>query len=376
MQEPAAISSTKVHQRLLRENIKRIHYFSALLSLFLLAFFVLLLSQYRGDNFSFLLGISIVSEVVCVVCCIFSRCLMKSPNYQIAHVIHYGFWGYFYIVALTLTHFDITTYSAVIGYTIFLTIFSFLPVLGTTEYSIAMGCQLVLLFISCVNAKMPVIQVTMLLTMNVLFFVLSRYLEMIQRQYLSVSQRLSTTLKNAEEDPLTGLLNRRGLDKRMNVILPYCIRNKSMIAVILLDIDYFKRYNDSFGHPAGDACLEVVAEVLKKTARRGTDLISRIGGEEFLVFVHGTNEMEPIYLAEKIRANIEARQLKHSPTLGTNAVVTVSVGIAYTIPDEHFNFDHLYSEADQALYYAKKNGRNMVICGGRIYGHGTSKKAE
>ncbi len=266
-----------------------------------------------------------------------------------------------------MTHFDISSSPSLTGYCIFLGIFSFLPILNMLEYSVTMLCQLLLLVISCIQMSISHLTIGMLIVLNIVFFLLSRYLAKIQYRYFTMSQKLSATLKNAEEDPLTGLLNRRGLDKRMGMVLPYCIRNKSTIALLILDIDHFKRYNDSFGHPAGDVCIETIADVLKITARRSTDLIARIGGEEFLVFIHGTNEMEPILLAEKIRAGVEARQIKHSPTLGSKAVVTVSIGIASMIPSDMNSFEHLYTDADKALYFAKKNGRNTVICGGHLY---------
>lgn len=375
-QEHITISSAKVQQRLLRENIKRIHYFSALLSLFLLVFFAFLMLQYNGPQAPFLLGMTVAAEIICLISCITSYHLLKSQNIPISRMLHYGFWLFYYVLGLLLTHFDLSSGIALTGYCVFLGIFSFLPILSMMEYSITMVCQLFLLLITGFQVSMTIAQLGMLLVLNAVYFVISRYLAKIQLRYFSLSERLSATLKNAEEDPLTGLLNRRGLDKRVNVILPYCIRNKSMVALLIMDIDFFKRYNDSFGHPAGDACLETVAEVLKNTARRKTDIIARIGGEEFLVFIYDTNEMDAILLAESIRSSVEAKHLRHSPTLGGNAIVTVSIGIATTVPTNADGFEHLYSEADKALYYAKKNGRNTVICGGRICSSSTEKAAE
>ena len=370
-QDNHSISKANVQQRLLRENIRRVHYFSALLSLFLLGFFVFLMTQYTGTYAAFLTGMTVAGEIICIIACLTSYYLIKTPNIPIAKAIHYGFWLFFFICGLLLTHFDLSSYTAMLGYCIFLGVFSFLPILSFSEYGTAMLCQLILLAVSCIQLSLAIQQILMLVMLNLVYFCLSRYLSKIQYRYFSISQRLSTTLKNAEEDPLTGLLNRRGLDKRMSVILPYCVRNKNMIALLILDIDHFKHYNDTFGHPAGDVCIETVAKVLKNTARRNTDIIARIGGEEFVVFIHGTNETDPILLAEKIRSGVEAQRIKHSPTLGSNAIVTVSVGVASMTPDVNDSFDLLYADADKALYHAKKNGRNTVVCSGRIYGHKT-----
>lgn len=359
----------RVQNRLLRENIRRINYFSAFLTLLFPVLFVFLLNSYNGLQRNFLLGMMISGELICLLSFFSSYYMIKCQKLQAAIYLHYGFWLFYFIAGLLLTHFDLSNESALPAYCAFLTILSFLPILSSLEYTVTMLCQLFLLLISCLQSNLPMNQVLMFLVLNVIYFILSRYLAKIQYRYFSVTQKLTTTMRNAEEDPLTGLYNRRGLDKRMKVILPYCIRNRSMIALLILDIDNFKRYNDSYGHPAGDACIQSISRVLQKCARRSTDIIARIGGEEFLVFVHGTNEMDPILLAEKIRSSVEACQIRHSPTLGSNAVITVSVGVASTIPADLNSFEHLYSDADKALYYSKKNGRNMVICGGHIYGH-------
>lgn len=373
-ESPTSDLNFKIQGRLLNENIKRVNYFSIFLSLLFPVLFVLLMTRFTGDSRSFFLGMCVAGEVVSLLALAASTYLIKSQKFTGALVLHYIFWLFFFIFGLLLTHFDMTSDVSLVGYCSFLAIFSFLPVFAALEYSITMLCQLILLLITCLQVNMPVSRVVMLLIFNATCYILSRYLAKIQYRYFSVSQKLSTTMKNAEEDPLTGLLNRRGLDKRMNVILPYCIRNKSIVALLILDIDNFKKYNDSFGHPAGDVCIQTIGEVLRSTARRSTDLIARIGGEEFLVFVHGTNEMDPILLAEKIRATVEGRRLKHSPTLGANAIVTVSIGVASAIPTSTNSFEDLYADADKALYLAKKNGRNAVISGGRIYSQsGTTK---
>lgn len=178
-------------------------------------------------------------------------------------------------------------------------------------------------------------------------------------------ERLYSEMRISERDPMTGLLNRRGMDKKVRTIYPLCNRHKIPVGVIMLDIDEFKKYNDTFGHPQGDACIEKVSEVLLDTAKRTTDVIARVGGEEFLIFVQEMQKDDLIFLASRIQKNVEALNLSHA----SNALyknITISIGLAYGNPRTGASFEKLYEEADQALYLAKKNGRNCIGMSKRI----------
>ncbi len=182
-----------------------------------------------------------------------------------------------------------------------------------------------------------------------------------------VSLKLKDKTITSEKDALTGLSNRRGLDRKVSVLWPYCARNNSNVGIIEIDIDFFKKYNDRFGHPAGDKCLKQIAEIIDNSATRGTDIVARTGGEEFMVFVHEMEEADIIDLALKIRAAIDEACIPHA-YYGVSKHVTVSMGVAVISPGMNNSFEDLYEAADKALYSAKNNGRHCIACGGRIYG--------
>ncbi len=179
--------------------------------------------------------------------------------------------------------------------------------------------------------------------------------------------RLKAKTHTSEHDPLTGLVNRRGLDKKASVLWPYCARTATALGLIEVDIDFFKKYNDKFGHPAGDKCLKLVANAIRRSAKRGSDITARTGGEEFLVFVQGMSEPEIVELAMKIRKSIMDLKIPHAYVNVSN-YVTVSIGVATMVPDGKNSFQKLYEETDIALYNAKANGRNCVVCRNKIYG--------
>jgi diguanylate cyclase (GGDEF)-like protein len=166
----------------------------------------------------------------------------------------------------------------------------------------------------------------------------------------------------ASEDPLTLLPNRRVFDEALNTAWSSCARAGQPLSVALLDIDLFKAYNDHYGHPAGDACLQQVANILKRVIRRRTDLVARYGGEEFLLLMPQTDEAGAELFAERVRAAIEEAALPHAASSVADCI-TVSVGVVTAQPDAVSLPERLFFAADAALYEAKAEGRNCVRVG-------------
>jgi two-component system, cell cycle response regulator len=165
----------------------------------------------------------------------------------------------------------------------------------------------------------------------------------------------------ASIDPLTNLANRRQLDTVLKQEWNRAQRLHSPISLAMIDVDYFKAYNDSLGHPAGDNCLQQVAQAIRSIIHRPTDLAARFGGEEFVLLFAGTELENAQQLAEKTRCAVEAMALPH-PASQASAVITVSIGVASLLPDKDSPISELLNMADAALYQAKRAGRNRVVC--------------
>lgn len=165
----------------------------------------------------------------------------------------------------------------------------------------------------------------------------------------------------ASTDPLTGLANRRVLTELLDRELARNVRTSSMLSAMMIDVDHFKRFNDTHGHQAGDRCLQLIAEVLRDVAGRGTDIVARYGGEEFCIILPDTGEEAARRLAERIRLRVMEVDIPVGSEDGASVRVTASFGIATCGPDcADGDTDELIKRADRALYVAKSRGRNRV----------------
>ncbi len=164
-------------------------------------------------------------------------------------------------------------------------------------------------------------------------------------------------------DALTGLANRRRFDEVWSVEWQRASRLGLPLAVVLIDVDHFKAYNDHYGHQAGDACLRQVAAALAGEARRSGELVARYGGEEFVLVMPGASARQACELAEKIRAAVQQAAMPHAHSSAA-AVVTISLGVASGEPRHGLDAEVLLKDADGALYQAKSLGRNRVISAG------------
>jgi diguanylate cyclase (GGDEF)-like protein len=160
-------------------------------------------------------------------------------------------------------------------------------------------------------------------------------------------------------DPLTSALNRRSFDEGYLKEWRRCMRKKDSLSVIMIDIDYFKLYNDTYGHIEGDHCLKEVANAIAIPLKRESDLLARYGGEEFIVLLSETNLEGAGVVGNHIQKSIAAKNIPHKNSLIAKQV-TVSIGIACMIPEPKGNPVELVNNADKALYYSKGNGRNKI----------------
>lgn len=199
----------------------------------------------------------------------------------------------------------------------------------------------------------------------------SRMLERSNSQLLTeiqIHERTKKDLQLANEqllvistlDALTGIPNRRRLDEVLQDLWNTAVVKQMPIAIMMIDIDFFKLYNDTHGHLAGDHCLQAVAEVLNACRQNEYDFVARFGGEEFIFVSVGMSKADTLLLGENIRLGIEELGIEHEKS-PVAAWVTVSLGISHTHPGKTDKLTNSLERADQALYKAKSEGRNQLV---------------
>jgi diguanylate cyclase (GGDEF)-like protein len=192
-------------------------------------------------------------------------------------------------------------------------------------------------------------------------------LESRERQLAMLVAEQTEALRNANEellhlahsDGLTGVANRRLVAEFLSAEWRRAIRVKTSISIVLLDLDYFKPFNDTYGHQAGDECLKAVAAALRETIRRPTDLVARFGGEEFVIILGGTDLAGAVNIAAQAMERVDGLRIPHRASQVADHV-TVSIGVAATLPALGTSEAALIQAADQALYRAKANGRHRI----------------
>ena len=196
--------------------------------------------------------------------------------------------------------------------------------------------------------------------------------EKLEREMENRTEELKVALEKLSEahivlkelttfDSVTGIRNRQFFDEVFEQEWRRALRQQYDISLLLLDIDHFKKVNDTYGHLAGDECLSAVAQEIDKMLNRPSDVVARYGGEEFVVILPYASTDNALHLATQICDSLAARVFNAD---GNNISVTVSIGVSSTVPGEEGRPRDLVSQADEALYHAKSKGRNRVC----VYG--------
>jgi diguanylate cyclase (GGDEF)-like protein/PAS domain S-box-containing protein len=181
----------------------------------------------------------------------------------------------------------------------------------------------------------------------------------IQQLMLQLESEKKAAQLNAYTDSLTGLSNRRFFDEALDIEFRRLKRSSTPLSLIMLDVDFFKTFNDTYGHLAGDNCLRLIATTIKTSVARATDIVARFGGEEFVALLTDTNQHGAMTLAERIRKRVEELSIPHAGS-DIPAQVTVSLGVVTIYSSTISSAKHIVALADKALYGAKEAGRNCI----------------
>lgn len=271
----------------------------------------------------------------------------------------YLFWFIFVALMLAASFMSSQTFFKLAVYWIMTAVLAVVPLWDSKESLVSQGTQIAAILFLIMYQKLGIENIIYLAANQLMCCVISRqgYYNFLRRAADATAIDMAKTL--SETDPMTNLLNRRGLERSLEHIWTECVRNNKKVAVIMIDIDNFKKYNDYFGHLEGDTCIRrVTAEIHKMTARK-SDLAARVGGEEFVVCLPEMEKSEALKWAIKLKENVEKLEIPQSED-NFLPVVSVSVGVAWGYARGNSGFEQMRKKADEALYQAKESGRACV----------------
>ncbi len=200
-----------------------------------------------------------------------------------------------------------------------------------------------------------IIPIVLMLAMGFVVFIVDKY----------KNERLLLEKKNKELshlvriDALTGLYNKQFLNEQIKIYMSISRRTNVPLSVLVLDIDYFKNYNDQYGHMQGDDCLVKIAEIIKKSVHRGSDNIFRFGGEEFVLLLHNVNASSALEVGQRVVDNVREAKIENSGSQ-IDSFITVSAGLFTYDGKKEMTTNSVIRMADEALYMAKNEGRNKI----------------
>lgn len=359
-------NKSHVFERITLENMRRMLVTSLA---FVVLFFVESVSMYLGRNPSTPVMLYYVPMVAVPVIYVTFAAIMfyrlSCRNTESVGLVR-GFWAFSAVACFMAVFLLDDQFSIIMKMMVTAAILALVPLLDKQEYIVLAILEaiagLVLLLVNAIDGE----HFVYLICGYVMCGVISRQAYYAYLRKVEDATKLNSAKNQAETDPMTTMLNRRGLERRIAHVWPHCVRQGVEVAVIMMDIDNFKKYNDHFGHSAGDECIRAVAKAIKTQTKRKTDYCARVGGEEFLIFLSGISAQDAVVWAQNCKKAVEDQVIPHSPE-NFLPYVTMSMGIAHVQVNGTTEFWELRNEADRSLYQAKEEGRACIFMKDKCY---------
>lgn len=351
----------RVYSIINRKNIVSVVLTS--LALFLFSFISVLLKFFDREPIGIML---ILSLIVSFAFLTFAGYVVRKRVLFLYRIVFRSFWIVFSLWFIVKGFNAETKWETLLTLSFMVVISSLIPLFVKQEFFYFVFLTLALAT-AVIFLKRPAIEeISFIYIFGLLCILLSyiRYKNFILNT--KYKNRLDNAIRLSETDKMTGLLNRRGLERNIESLWPHWIRQKTSVAFLMLDIDFFKKYNDAYGHVMGDECIKKVAESILNAMRRKTDFAARVGGEEFIVCLSGIEGKDSVLWAKRLKADIEGLEINHAAS-NFLPFITVSMGLVCERPTALSDFDVMYDKADKELYNAKEFGRACISYNNKCY---------
>ena len=350
----------RVAARLSLENIRRA-FFTALCCTGLLPIMLAInVLSFEDDTVANIItAFLIISEILTIAFTVFSFMAMKRRDDFLCLWAYRGFWILFELFSFVLIYANKLAGSGITFYCVMLIVLMLIPALETTEMVYGIVAEAVYAVFLFAKFGTNGFEVFNIILMNILLFAMSRYLFSQTKEHIRLKERVKDSDGKVENDRMTGLLNRKGLERRAYSSIMSSIRSKKRFTVLMIDIDQLQLYNNEHGAKRGDDLIRAIGSIIRSAVVKNTDIVARLDGGKFLVCMEGGHGSDDEKLAEKVKTLVDRKRIPHART-ADNRFVTVSIGVATTVPSVDNDYYELYDAAEKAMFAAKDAGRNAI----------------
>ena len=350
----------RVTARLSLENIRRAFFTGLLSSMMLPVMLVINVFSFdEGEVEGLITGLLIAAEVITIILTVLAFMAMKGRDTSQRTLVYRVFWGWFELFSFLLIFANKKAGSGITFYCVMLIVLMLIPAFETTEMIYGIVVELAYMVFLFGKFGTNGFEVFNIIIMNVLLFFMSRYLFEQTKDHIKLKERAKDSDGKVEVDRMTGLLNRKGLERRAYMSIMSSIRNKRRFSILMIDIDELQKYNHEFGTKRGDDLIIAISSIIKSAVIKNTDIVARLDGGKFLVCMEGGHGKDVERLAEKVKNLVDRKRIPNS-RLAQNKFVTVSIGVSSVKPSVDNDYYDLYDVAEEAMYAAKDSGRNSI----------------
>ncbi len=357
----------RVLARLSLENIRRAFFTAAVCAGLIPVVLIINMLTFEEEAVGGILtGLLIFFEILDIVFAVLSFMAMKSRDDKMCLWAYRGFWIVFELFSFVLIYANKLAGTGVTFYSVMLVVLMLVPALENVEMLYGIVGEAVYVIFLFAKFGTNGFEVFNILLMNVLLYAMSRYLFKHTIEHIRLKERVKDSDEKVEIDRMTGLLNRKGLERRAYSSIMNSVRTKKRFSVLMIDIDGLSAYNNEYGTKRGDDLICAMGDIIRSAVIKNTDIVARLDGGKFLACMEGARGKDDEKLAEKVKEFVDRKRIPGAHN-GKERFITVSIGVATTIPVVDNDYYELYDAAENAMYSAKDKGGNTIMTDESVY---------
>jgi len=357
----------RVLARLSLENIRRA-FFTAAVCAGLIPVLLVINIISLGDQTvgGILTGIFIACEILDIVFAGVAFFAMKNRDDDLSLKTYRMFWIFFELFSFLLIYANKLAGTGSTFYSVMLIVLMLVPALEPMEMMYGIAAEAVYILFLFVRFGTNGFEVFNILLMNVLLYLMSRYLFKHTIEHIRLKERVKDSDGGADIDKMTGLLSRKGFERRAYQSIMASVRARKRFSILMIDIDGLQAYNNEYGTKRGDSLICAIGELIRSAVVKNTDIVARLDGGKFIVCMDGAHGKDDEKLAGKVKEYIDRKRIPGAKDR-KNRFVTVSIGVATTMPAVDNDYYELYDAAEDSMFAAKDMGGDAIVSDNETY---------